>query len=407
MTLRPTTSVAPTGSVQPQTLPPTLKRHPELPYALMAGVFLAVAAVVVVAFVQSLTRFATALLRLLQAPTAFVPWVNAVLVALIVLGFIMVLVLFLIWFLRKFMGWIQVRLGPMRVGFKGMFQTPADAVKLLIKEDVIPAKADRWIFTVAPILVFVPAYMVYVVVPFGEGNSFIPKDLNIGVLYVLGITSIAVIGIILGGWASDNKYSMLGAMRSAAQMVSYEVPMVLAVIGPVLLAGSMSMQELVKAQQGWFWDWNVLRPWGIVGVVGYLIFLIASFAETNHTPFDLPEAESELVAGFNVEYSGMKFAMFFLAEFANTFTVNAIAVTLFWGGWSSPFGPFLAGGWWSVFWFLAKTSGFVCFFMWVRSTYPRVRVDQLMEFGWKVLIPLGLVYVLLVGAYVALGAGGA
>ena len=346
----------------------------------------------------SLTWIAEWIEDLLRLPEWVSAWFVAFIASLILFGFMMGVVLVLIWLLRKIFGFIQIRLGPMMHGYHGIFQTPADALKMLTKEDVAPARSDRWVFLLAPMVVFVPAYMLYVVIPFGEGSRFIAKDLNIGILYLAAVSSIAVIGIIMAGWASENKYSLLGALRGAAQLVSYEVPMALAFIGPVILSGSLSMQSIVKAQDGWFWNWFVFQPWG-VGVLGFLLLLVAALAETNQVPFDLPEAESELVAGFNVEYSGMKFGLFFMAEFANTFTLCAIAVTLFWGGWQSPVPGFLDGGWWSPIWFLAKTAVGIFVFMWIRATYPRVRVDQLMEFAWKMLIPIGLFYVIAVAFF--------
>ncbi|MEN6372234.1 MAG: NADH-quinone oxidoreductase subunit NuoH [Armatimonadota bacterium] len=329
------------------------------------------------------------------------------LVAVVILGFILFAVLYMIWGLRRVMGYIQARIGPNRVGPQGLLQTVADALKLLQKEDVIPDGADRWLFTIAPFIVFVPAYLVYVVMPFGKG--LIAKDLNIGIVYVSAITSICVIGIIVGGWASNNKWSLLGAFRAAAQLVAYEVPMVLAIIIPVIFAGTLSMQGIVQAQGGgWFTNWFVFRGWGIPAVA-FIMYFTAGLAEVNHTPFDIMEAESELVAGFNVEYSGMKFALFFLEEFAASFTVSAIAVTLFFGGWNSPI-PCLGGNWTglagqaaSLFWFLSKSVVGVLVMMWIRSTWPRVRVDQLMNLGWKVMIPAGLFLLLAAGTVVTMG----
>lgn len=352
---------------------------------------------------MSLTGIIEAIVKGVGLPLSSVDWIVAIVVAAVLLAFTLTSVLIIVYVLRKLLGKIQARLGPMRTGKKGWAQTIADAVKLLIKEDVVPTKADRWVFLVAPIMVFVPAYMVYVVVPFGEGNRFIAKDLNIGILYIIAISSVNVIGIILAGWASDNKYSLLGGMRSAAQLVSYEVPQALAVLGPVMMAGSLSMQNIVLAQSGGLFNWFIFRP---LPFLGFLIFFIASMAEINHVPFDLPEGESELVAGFNVEYSGMKFAFFFLAEFAASFTICAIAVTLFFGGWSSPIPHVLSSGGWTVAWFFLKSSALLFVLMWMRATYPRVRVDQLMEFGWKLLIPLALLNLLIVGFIVSMGGGG-
>jgi len=331
-----------------------------------------------------------------------------VLVAAVILGFILFAVLYIIWGLRRVMGFIQSRIGPNRVGPQGIFQTIADALKLLQKEDVIPEGADRWLFTLAPIIVFVPAYLVYVVMPFGDG--LVAEDLNIGIVYVSAITSIAVIGIIVAGWASNNKWSLLGAFRAAAQLVAYEVPMVLAICVPVLFAGSLSLQQIVMAQKGYTFGfiprWFIFSGWGLPAIAS-VIYLGAGLAEINHTPFDIMEAESELVAGFNVEYSGMKFAFFFLEEFAASFTISAIAVTLFLGGWQPPL-PFLGAQLTgfahtivSLFWFLVKSGAVVLVLMWIRGTWPRVRVDQLMNFGWKVMIPAGLFTLLAAGTVVA------
>ncbi len=339
------------------------------------------------------------------------------LVAVVVLSFVLFSVLYMIYGLRKVMGFIQARIGPNRVGPQGLLQTVADALKLLQKEDVIPEGADKWLFTIAPAIVFIPAYLVYVVMPFGDG--LIARDLNIGIIYVSAITSIAVIGVIIAGWASNNKWSLLGAFRAAAQLVAYEVPMILAICIPVVFAGTLRMQGIVEAQSGYYMGfipkWFILSGYGIPAIAAF-IYLAAGLAEINHTPFDIMEAESELVAGFNVEYSGMKFALFFLEEFAASFTISAIAVTLFFGGWNPPL-PFLGAQFmpapgqhasllWmgiSLFWFLAKSIGLVVTLMWIRATWPRVRVDQLMNFGWKVLIPIGLVLLLAAGGIVAAG----
>lgn len=305
-------------------------------------------------------------------------------VAVIVFGTLCLLALFLVWWERKISAHIQQRFGPMMTGWHGILQTIADALKLIQKEDIIPTLADRKVFLWAPIIVFVSAFAAYVVMPFGDG--LIVSDLNIGVLYIIAITTFTVIGMMMAGWSSNNKYALLGGMRSAAQAVSYEVPLVLSILGVVMVTGSMSMNDIVKAQSGWGgFHWNIFfQP------LGFIIYIIAATAEANRTPFDLPEAEQELVAGFNVEYSGMKFAMFFLAEFVNMFTVSAIAVTVFLGGWNGPFLP-------SWVWFLGKTLFIVFILMLFRWTYPRLRVDQLMEFAWKVLLPLAFLNIIYVG----------
>ena len=313
-------------------------------------------------------------------PAWFVPAAQMVVHAVLIAAFVAVLVLFLIWLTRKVSAHIQQRFGPMRVGWHGSIQTVADALKLVQKEDTTPRSCDRVVFNVAPFLAFAPTIVAFVVIPFGDGA--IIRDLNIGVLFLFAVTTINVIAIISGGWASGSKYSLLGGFRSAAQLVSYEVPLVLSVLGVIMLAGSMKMGAIVDAQKPlWF---IVYQP------LGFVIYVIAATAEVNRTPFDIPEAEQELVAGFNVEYSGMKFAMFFLAEFANMFLIAAIAATLFLGGWR---GPWLPG----EVWFLLKSFGIVLLLMFSRWTYPRLRVDQLMSFAWKFLLPLAFLNLIITG----------
>jgi NADH-quinone oxidoreductase subunit H len=266
----------------------------------------------------------------------------------------------------------------MRTGsFHGWSQSIADAIKLLEKEDIVPKKADRWIFNIAPYVIFLPVLLVLIVLPYGE--RLIPKDLNIGILYILAVSSLAVVAILMGGYSSNNKYSLLGALRSVSQLISYEIPLVLSILGVVLIAGTMSMGGIVEAQRNMWYI--VYQP------VGFLIYIISATAEVNRTPFDLPEAEQEIVAGYATEYSGMKFAMFFLAEFGNAFIVSAIATTLFLGGW---LGPFLPG----FVWFFIKTFAVVFILMWFRWTFPRFRLDQLTDLGWKVLVPLGFINLL-------------
>jgi NADH-quinone oxidoreductase subunit H len=315
---------------------------------------------------------------------------RSILVAFLIFSFIMTAVLFLILGLRKYLGFLQSRVGPNRIGGPlGLGQTAMDALKLMTKEDIVPLFADRWVFNLAPVLVFVPAFMVYAVIPWSPTGS--PKDLDIGIIYIAAVTSIGVIGIVMAGWASNNKYSQLAAFRSAGQMISYEVPMVLALVAPVIASGSFSLQDIVRAQH---------HVWYIVVVpISFIVYMIAGLAETNLTPFDLVEAESELIAGFTTEYSGMKFALFYLAEFAGNFTVGAIATTVFLGGWSLPYN-FLPPSW---IWFFLKSMFVVIVLFHVRGTLPRVRVDQLMDLGWKFLIPAALFQLLLIAAYVAIG----
>jgi len=328
-------------------------------------------------------------------PPLVVQLLLMVVVAVVIILFISVSVMFLIWWERKISAHIQARFGPMRVGgWHGWAQSLADGIKLILKEDIVPQAADKIVFALAPMVVFATALALYIIIPFGPG--LIVKDLNIGVLFYISLSSLTVVGIVMAGWGSGNKYSALGALRSAAQVISYEVPLVVSVLPVIMLAGSLRMTDIIAAQKGiWF-----VIPQGLA----FLTFFIAALAETNRLPFDIPEAESELVAGFHVEYSGIRFAMFFLAEYANMFTVSAIAVTCFLGGWRGPaLVPFLPERFWAVFWFLTKTYFLIFVMMWLRWTLARLRVDQLMNLGWKVLLPIaflnlgitGLVMVLL------------
>jgi len=310
-----------------------------------------------------------------------------------IIAFLMLLALFFVWWERKVSAHIQDRLGPMVAGWHGWYQTIADAVKLLQKEDIVVASADRKVHYWAPIVVFAACLAAYAVVPFGKG--LIAADLNIGIIYILAITSFTVIGLLMAGWGSNNKYALLGGMRSAAQIVSYEVPLTLSVIGVILMGSTLSMYGLVEAQGPYFYKWYIWPQF-----LGFAIYITAATAELNRTPFDLPEAEQELVAGFNIEYSGMKFAMFFLAEFLNMFTVSAIAVTLFLGGWQPPLPglDFIP----SYAWFMGKALFLVLVIMWIKWTYPRLRVDHLMDFAWKVLLPLAFLNIILtaIGVYI-------
>jgi NADH-quinone oxidoreductase subunit H len=304
---------------------------------------------------------------------------------------------------RKIAGHIQARLGPMRVGPHGIIQTVADSLKLLFKEDIVPAKADKAMHLVAPFLAMSATVLVLAVVPYS--NRLQIADLNIGVLYVTAISGLGVMGILLGGWSSHNKWSLIGAMRAAAQIISYELSATLALLVIVLFAGTLSLSGIVESQaQGW-WVW---RAPGI-GLVAFIIYVIASTAEINRTPFDIPEGESELTAGFHTEYSGIRFSFFFLAEFINMFVVSALTVTLFLGGWM----PFVIGGldgFNSVMallppeaWFLGKTAVMLFVFMWFRWTFPRMRVDQMMRLEWKFLLPIGFVNLTLAAVMVLLG----
>jgi NADH-quinone oxidoreductase subunit H len=281
-------------------------------------------------------RPTTLLVRILMGLDLLIELGKIILIAAVVLVFMLIVVLYLVLKLRWVIARIQSRLGPNRTGPWGVAQTAADALKLFQKEDIIPCGADRWLFTLAPGMVFVPAYLVYVVIPFGDGLT--PRALNIGAIYIGAISSIGVIGIVVAGWASNNKWSLLSAFRGAAQLVAYEVPLILALCVPVLISGSLNLTTIVAEQSGAFWNWNLFHISGYPMLpIAALMMLVAGLAEVNVAPFDIMEAESELVAGFNTEYSGMKFAMFFLAEFAASFTLAAIIVTLFLGGYHPPF----------------------------------------------------------------------
>ena len=281
---------------------------------------------------------------------------------------------------RKISAFMQRRSGPNRVGPKGLLQTTADMIKLMAKEDIMPTGADKWMWMLAPMLLFLPAAMGYVVFPFDEQVIF--ADLNIGIFYFIAISSQSVLPFLMAGWASNNKYSLVGGMRTVAQMLSYEVPMVLSILGIVVLTGSMKMSSIVAAQQDiWF---VALQP------IAFVVYVITATAEINRAPFDLVEGESELVAGPFTEYTGMRWALFFLAEYANLLAVSVIATTLFLGGWSGPWLP----GW---IWFLLKVAAMIFLFMWFRWTFPRLRIDQLLAFGWKLLLPLALLNVIITG----------
>jgi NADH-quinone oxidoreductase subunit H len=335
--------------------------------------------------------------------------VTQLVVVLGTIGVVMVTVLlhvaYLTYFERKVLGWMQDRMGPMEVGYHGLLQPIADGLKLFMKEDIIPSGANKIIFSLAPILSLIPALIGFAVIPWGDGQLTIPlpwigdvtfrpfvTDLNIGILYLLALSSVGAYGILLGGWASNSKYSLLGGLRSAAQVISYELALGMSLVGVLLLTGSLSLVKIAQAQAGGFWHWYAFAlPFPQIVALG--LYIIAGVAETNRLPFDLPEAESELVAGFFTEYSGMRFAFFFLAEYANMILVSCIAVIVFLGGWHAPF-PFLdvIPG---VIWFLLKVYVFLFFFFWIRATLPRLRYDQLMTFGWKVMIPLVLANILI------------
>ena len=321
----------------------------------------------------------------------------------VVLGVVLLHVAYLTYLERKILGDMQDRMGPMEVGFHGLLQPIADGLKLFFKEDIIPSGANKLIFTAAPILVLVPALIGFAVVPFGRDSlqigpfEFKPfiTDVNIGILYILAFASLGAYGVLLGGWASNSKYSLLGGLRSAAQVISYELSLGLSLVGPILLSGSLSLVTMTTSQGGGFWHWFV-----VVQPIAFVIYMICAIAETNRLPFDLPEAESELVAGFFTEYSGMRFAFFFLAEYANMILVSCIATVAFLGGWQAPFAAleFIP----PIVWFLMKVYFLLFFYIWLRATVPRLRFDQLMAFGWKVMLPLALANILITSTVVYL-----
>ena len=288
---------------------------------------------------------------------------------------------------RKVIGWMQVRIGPNRVGPFGLLQPIADGLKLLMKEIIIPSGANKGLFILGPILAIAPALAAWAVIPFTD--TLVLADINAGLLYVMAITSMGVYGVIIAGWASNSKYAFLGAMRSAAQIVSYEIAMGFALVGVLMAAQSLNLTDIVQGQAGGVHHWYI---WPLFPL--FLVYLISGVAETNRAPFDVAEGESEIVAGFHVEYSGMAFAVFFLAEYANMILVAALTTLMFLGGWLSPF-PFLPDG---IVWWLLKTAFVLFLFLWFRATFPRYRYDQIMRLGWKVFIPITLVWIVVVGA---------
>jgi NADH-quinone oxidoreductase subunit H len=321
----------------------------------------------------------------------------------ILLNAVLVAVTYMILLERKVIAWVQSRLGPMRVGPYGVLQPIADAVKLMIKEDITPTRADKWVFTIAPIISLVPALVVFAVIPFGPKMSLFGReiplyiaDVNVGLLYIVSVASIGVYGLILAGYASNSKYPLLASLRASAQLISYEVAVTMTLVSMILMAGTLSMVGIVEAQREaglWF---------GFVQPVALVIYFVGALAETNRAPFDLPEAEQELTGGFHTEYSGMRFALFFLAEYANMIVVSSVATTLFFGGWLRPFPNVAALAFLDYIpawiWFLVKTFVFLYLFLWIRATLPRYRYDQLMRLGWKVLIPLAIANVIVTGA---------
>jgi NADH-quinone oxidoreductase subunit H len=326
-----------------------------------------------------------------DAEVALVGTMMALIVVTVILLFMVLMVLILIWLERKVAGRVQDRVGPNRVGPFGLLQPIADTIKMFIKEDIIPANADQLIHLLAPVVAMAPAVLAFAVIPFGRGMQ--PVDLNIAILWIVAVGSIGTVGIFMAGYGSNNKFALLGGMRAVAQVVSYEIPQVLTIVPIVLMVGSLSLVKINEAQSGLGgMQWFVFAfP---VGPIAFVIYYISALAEVNRTPFDLPEGESEIVAGHHTEYSGMKFGLFYLAEYFNFFIVCTIASTLFLGGWNGPF--FLPG----YVWFILKTYSLIILGMWIRMTWPRFRVDQLMNFAWKVLVPIALVNIVLTCLYV-------
>jgi NADH-quinone oxidoreductase subunit H len=350
--------------------------------------------------------------------------IAAVVKIALVLFVVMTACAYIVWLERKVIGHIQNRWGPTRVGPFGLLQPAADGLKFILKEDLVPDNVHKTLYVAAPIISLAVSLVSICIIPFGgnitvlgyttplqitgiANSSGAPVDINIGLLIILAVTSVGVYGIALAGWSSNSKYALLGALRSSAQLMSYELALGLSLVGVLMLCGSLSLREIVEHQQGWFWHWNVLG--GGWQIIGFFIYLLAAYAETNRIPFDLPEAETELVAGYHTEYSSMKFAMFFVAEYANMVTVACLATLLFFGGWNSPFGDLLPAignpliqSLLPVLWFSLKVFFFIFLYIWIRGTLPRYRYDQLMAFGWKFLLPLAIVNIIITGFVMAL-----
>lgn len=312
-------------------------------------------------------------------------WGHFILFTILILAVVLTMVLFFIWFERRALGRMQARLGPNRAGPFGLLQPIADVLKVLMKEDIVPTHADKIVHLLAPIVALVPALLIFAVVPFQ--NRGLLADLNVGLLFIVAVSSISTLGIFMAGWASNNKYTLIAAMRDVAAVVSYEIPLVLSLVGVILFSGTMSLNEIVQNQTWWL---IFLQP------LGFLIFFIAGLAEINRTPFDLLEADSEIIAGFHTEYSGMKFALFYLMEYGETLGLSVLTATFFLGGWQGPFLP----GW---FWFVLKTTVVFFVIFWIRATLPRVRIDQMMSLAWKFLFPLALINLVITAVEILAG----
>jgi NADH-quinone oxidoreductase subunit H len=330
----------------------------------------------------------------------WVDWLLLIARVVIVFFALLILVMLLVWMERKVIADMQTRVGPMRAGPRGVLITLADGIKLFFKEGITPTLADRPVYLIAPIVAMLPAFLAFAVIPFGTSVTLFGRevpfqvaDLSIGILWVFAMTSLMIYAIVLAGWSSGSNYPLLGSVRSSAQMISYEVGMSLAIVATVMYSDALRMSDIVASQDK---VWNIVPQFP-----AFVIYLIAGLAETNRPPFDLPEAESELVAGYHTEYSGIKFAMFYLGEYLNTVTVAAVATTLWLGGWRGP-APDVLPWLWPLLWFLLKVLVIVYLYIWIRATLPRIRYDRLMAFGWKLLIPFGLAWVLLTGAIIIL-----
>jgi NADH-quinone oxidoreductase subunit H len=332
------------------------------------------------------------------APVAWQPLVSAILSTAGIIGIFASLFAITTVLERKGLGRIQNRYGPNRVGPFGFFQPVADGIKALIKEDIVPRSADNVVHFLAPLVLVTPVFLALAVIPMGR--NLIAMDIGAGVLFFFAVGAATELSVFMAGWSSRNKYSLLGAMRAIAQMISYEVPLILSSVSVIMIAGSLSPVRIVEAQGGGLANWFVSTPWGLAG---FILFMIAAAAESNRSPFDLPEGESEIIAGYYIEYSGFKFALFFLGEYIGMFAVSGMAITLFLGGWHAPFG-FLE---WipSYLWFFGKLLALIAGFIWVRGTLPRLRMDQLMNFAWKFMLPMALINLLAAGLWHFLGAG--
>jgi NADH-quinone oxidoreductase subunit H len=332
-------------------------------------------------FFTNISSFIVHFLMDLGVPAGWADLILLLLQWVCIIGIVTLNILILIWLERKVAGFIQMRYGPNRLGPFGVFQTVADAIKLLTKQDMIPSAVDKWVFRTAPLLFIVVAVMLYVVIPMGKDMSVV--NLNVGVLYFISVGSLSTICLLMAGWGSNNKWSLMGAMRAVAQMISYEIPLAFSLLGVIMIAGSLNLQDIVKAQNNiWF---ILLQP------IAFITYFIAATAELNRGPFDMPEAEQELTAGPYTEYTGMRWALFFLSEYTNLVAVSAMAATMFFGGWQGPWLPSWA-------WIIIKTYLVMMLFFWIKWTFPRIRMDHLMSFSWKVLLPVSLANILITGA---------